>query len=347
MNHATFLHIDYPTWWFLVIGALFSGYALLDGFDLGAGAWHLTFRKEQSRRTALNAIGPVWDGNEVWLVIGGGALFAGFPPVYATLLSVMYTPFILFLVFLIFRAIAIEFRSKEPMAWWRQLWDVVYSVSSILLSLLLGIVMGNVLEGFPIGKDHIYFGGSFWSFLRPFPLLVGITALSLFMTHGAIYLLLKTDGRLYTRISISLRRSILFFLISFFITSAYAIIFIPRLTVVFYEQPLWLFIPVIAIFAMSNLPRLAVKRKYNQAFLYSSASILLLFMIAALNLFPNLIVSTLDDAFSLNIYNAASSEKSLGIMLLMAVIGTPLVLTYTFFVYYTFRGKVKIDESSY
>ena len=131
---------------FLVIGAVFSGYAILDGFDLGAGTVHLLLRKEESRRIALNAIGPVWDGNEVWLVIGGGTLFAGFPKVYATLLSAFYTPFILFLVFLILRAIAIEFRSKEPMMWWRKLWDIVYSVSSTLVGFTLGVHNGRKHE---------------------------------------------------------------------------------------------------------------------------------------------------------------------------------------------------------
>src|SRR5690606_41926852 len=129
----TFLGLDYQTWWFLVVGGLFSGYAVLDGFDFGAGAWHLLFRKEESRRIAINAIGPVWDGNEVWLVIGGGALFAGFPVMYATLFSSLYIPFILFLVFIIFRAVSIEFRSKEKMLWWRKSLDISYSLSSIIL----------------------------------------------------------------------------------------------------------------------------------------------------------------------------------------------------------------------
>jgi cytochrome d ubiquinol oxidase subunit II len=347
MMLASFGGIDYPTWWFLVVGALFTGYAILDGFDFGAGAWHLTFRKEESRRIALNAIGPVWDGNEVWLVIGGGALFAGFPVVYATLLSAMYTPFILFLIFLIFRAIAIEFRSKEPMVWWRKLWDIVYSISSIVLSFLLGVVLGNVLQGLPLAEGYQYRGSSFWGFLSPFPLLVGVTAVALFMMHGAIYLLLKTEGRLYARISVSLKRAILFFIASFSLTSIYALLFIPRLTSVFRDQPLWLIIPVLAIGSIANLPRLASKHNYRMAFGFSSLSIALLFMIVAINLYPNLLVSTIDPAFSITVYNAASSDKSLGIMLLMAIIGTPLVLTYTGIVYYTFRGKVEIDESSY
>lgn len=347
MEAATFLGLDYASWWFLVVGGLFSGYALLDGFDLGAGAWHLTFKKESSRRTALNAIGPVWDGNEVWLVIGGGALFAGFPKVYATLLSVMYTPFMLFLALIIFRAIAIEFRSKEPMLWWRKMWDVIYSASSILLAFLLGVVFGNVLEGLPIDAQHEFRGSSISSFLRPFPILVGLTLLALFMTHGAIYLLLKTEGRLYTKIRLSLRGALLFFLASFTMSSVYALLYLPRLTQVFYLEPAWFIIPILAILSIANLPRLCSKRKYGWAFIFSSLTILLFFILAASNLYPTLLYSTIDPSHSLTVHNSSASEKSLGIMLLMALIGTPLVLTYTFFVYYTFRGKVRMDESSY
>ncbi len=347
MYTQTIFGLDYPTIWFLIVGALFTGYAILDGFDFGAGAWHLTFKKEISRRTALNAIGPVWDGNEVWLVIGGGALFAGFPVVYATLFSAMYTPFILFLIFLIFRAVSIEFRSKEPMLWWRKLWDITYSVSSIVLSILLGVVIGNVLQGMPLDQNQMYSGSSFWGFLKPFPILVGISTLALFMTHGAIYLLLKTEGRLYARIAVSLRRSIVFFLLSFTLTSLYALVFLPHLTQVFKDQPLWFMVPIFAILSMANLPRLALKHKYREAFAFSSISIALLFMIVAINLYPNLLISNIDPKYHIDIYKAAASEKSLGIMILMAAIGTPLVLSYTLIIYYTFRGKVKIDESSY
>ncbi|MDO9040487.1 MAG: cytochrome d ubiquinol oxidase subunit II, partial [Bacteroidota bacterium] len=154
-----FLTIELGTWMFLVIGAVFSGYAILDGFDLGAGTVHLFLKKEESRRIALNAIGPVWDGNEVWLVIGGGTLFAGFPKVYATLLSSFYIPFMLFLVLIILRAIAIEFRSKEPMLWWRKLWDIVYSFASTMIGFTLGVVLGNVVLGIAIDGNMIYKGG--------------------------------------------------------------------------------------------------------------------------------------------------------------------------------------------
>jgi cytochrome d ubiquinol oxidase subunit II len=233
---ATFLGLDYPTWWFLLVGGVFSGYAILDGFDLGAGAWHLFFNKEKSRRVALNAIGPVWDGNEVWLVIGGGALFAGFPVVYATLLSAMYIPFMLFLAFLIFRAVSIEFRSKEPMLWWRKMWDISYSVSSIMLAFLLGVVLGNVLQGFAIGPDQ-EFAGHWLEFINPYAIMVGLSTLALFMMHGAIFLLMKTEGRLYAKLSILLKRGIIFFITIFGITSLYTLLYIPHLSDDFKSTP--------------------------------------------------------------------------------------------------------------
>ncbi|PHN06026.1 cytochrome d ubiquinol oxidase subunit II [Flavilitoribacter nigricans] len=343
---STFLGIDYPTWWFLVVGGLFSGYAILDGFDLGAGAWHLFFRKEQSRRIALNAVGPVWDGNEVWLVIGGGALFAGFPVVYATMFSAMYIPFMLFLAFLIFRAVSIEFRSKEPMKWWRQMWDVSYSVASIMLAFLLGVVLGNVLQGAAIGPD-LEFQSSWLDFINPYAIMVGITTVALFMMHGAIYLLLKTEGRLFAKLTILLKRGIIFFILTFVITSFYTLIYIPHLSDDFKSHPELFFIPVLAFLSIANLPRLASKRKYRQAFLFSSLTVSLLLILVAIELYPVLILSTVDPANNITIYNAASSDKSLGIMLTIAAIGGPLVAIYTIFVYKTFAGKVKLDDTSY
>lgn len=344
---VTFLGLDYPTLWFLVVGGLFSGYAILDGFDFGAGAWHLFFDREENRRIALNAIGPVWDGNEVWLVIGGGALFAGFPLLYASMLSAMYTPFMLFLMFIIFRAVSIEFRGKEPMAWWRKMWDWGYSVSSIVLSLLLGIVLGNVLQGIAIGEDFTYQGGAFFEFLNPYALMVGVTTLSLFMVHGAIYLLLKTEGRLYAKLLYLLKSGMIFFMVSFAITTLYTLIYVPHLSDTFSANKEMFAVPLLAFLSIANIPRLAKKKKYRYAFLFSSLTMSFLLIIVAIELYPVLLMSTIDPMYNITIYNAASSEKSLGIMLLMAAIGTPLVIGYTLFVYRTFRGKVKLDETSY
>ena len=342
----TFLGLDYPTLWFLIVGGLFSGYAILDGFDLGAGAWHLFFKKEQSRRIALNAIGPVWDGNEVWLVIGGGALFAGFPVLYATLFSAMYIPFMLFLAFLIFRAISIEFRSKEPMKWWRNTWDVSYSVSSIMLALLLGIVLGNVLQGMPIGPD-LEFSGNWLIFINPYAIMTGVTTLALFMMHGAIYLMMKTEGRLYAKISILLKRAIVFFIVIFSLLTLYTLIYIPHLSDRFKSSPALFIFPVLAFLSIANIPRFVSKRKYRMAFVFSSVTVSLLLSLAAIELYPVLILSTSDPANNITIYNAASSIGTLKIMLTIAAIGAPLVISYTTFVFWTFRGKVRLDETSY
>jgi len=343
----TFLGIDYQTLWFLVVGGLFSGYAILDGFDFGAGAWHLFFKTEKNRRIALNAVGPVWDGNEVWLVIGGGSLFAGFPVMYATLFSAMYTPFILFLVFIIFRAISIEFRSKEEMIWWRKTWDIAYSISSIMLSFLLGVVLGNVLQGLQLGENYEYVGNGFFEFLNPYSIITGLTTLFLFMSHGAIYLLLKTEGELYMQLKELQKKGMYLFLIFFVILSIYTLFFTPHLSDRFIEYPLLFVVPVLMFLSIANVPRLASKRKYGKAFFFSSLSISFLLITVAIELYPTLLFSTVDSKYSIDIYNAAASEKTLGIMLVFVLIGLPLVAGYTYFVYKTFSGKVKLDETSY
>lgn len=342
----TFLGIDYPTLWFLIVGALFSGYAILDGFDLGAGAWHLFFKKEESRRIALNAVGPVWDGNEVWLVIGGGALFAGFPEAYATLFSAMYIPFMLFLAFLIFRAVSIEFRGKEPMKWWRKTWDISYSISSAMLAFLLGVVLGNVLVGINMNDNYI-FKGHWLEFLNPYSLLVGLTTLSLFMVHGAIYLTMKTEGRLFEKIARLLRRSIVGFVILFVIITIISISSYPHLTDRFTETPVLFVVPLLAFLSIANVPRLASKGKFLKSFIFSSLSLSFLLILVAIELFPVIILNNADIETSMTIYDAASSDKSLGIMLTITAIGLPLVIAYTIFVYRTFWGKVKLDEMSY
>lgn len=342
----TFLGIDYSTLWFLVTGAVFSGYAILDGFDLGAGACHLFFKKEQSRRIALNAVGPLWDGNEVWLVIGGGSLFAGFPDVYATGFSAMYIPFMVFLFFLILRAISIEFRSKEPMAWWRKMWDTTYSVASIMLAFLLGVVLGNLLQGMAIGADK-EFQGSWIDFINPFAIVVGITTVALFSMHGAIFLSMKTEGKLFKKIKMLIKYAIGLFIVSFGIVTIYALTTFPHLSDRLLSQPIFVIIPLIGFLSIANIPRLISKRKYELAFIFSCITIASLLGIVALEIFPVMIRSTIHPDYSLTISNACASQKSLKLLLTIAAIGTPLVIGYTTFVFYTFRGKVKIDETSY
>jgi len=343
---STFLGIDYPTWWFLVIGGVFTGYAILDGFDLGAGALHLFFKNELDRRKALNAIGPVWDGNEVWIVIGGGALFAGFPVAYAAVFSAFYIPFMLFLVALIFRGISIEFRSKEKMKWWRRLWDTSYAVSSAVLALALGIVLGNILQGLPMNDQFVY-QGSAVDFINPYALLVGITTLALFMMHGAIYLVMKTEEQLYEQLTLLVRNTTIFFVLSYVVTTVYTLLYVPHLSDRFNEVPILFFIPLVAILNIANITRQISRKNYLFAFVSSAVTVSLLLIMVAVELFPVIVINTLSNYSDLTVYAAASSDKSLGIMLTIAAIGVPLVAIYTTFVFWTFKGKVRLDETSY
>lgn len=342
----TFLNIELATWMFLVIGAVFSGYAILDGFDLGAGTVHLFLRKEESRRIALNAIGPVWDGNEVWLVIGGGTLFAGFPKVYATILSAFYTPFILFLLLLIMRAIAIEFRSKETMRWWRNLWDITYSVSSTLIGFTLGVVLGNIVHGIAIDENMLY-KGDLLDIFNPYALLTGLTVVALFALHGSVYLIMKTQGKLAERLDYISKMSGMFFTICYVLLSIATLLSVPHAAEEFKEMPVLFLIPVVTFLLLLNERRLIVKKKYWFAFLTSSVLTSLLLITFAIGLYPNLLLSSINSAYSLTIANSAASQKSLGIILTFVLIGAPMVLIYTLFLFRTFRGKVVLDEMSY
>ena len=332
--------------WYVLIGMLITGYAVLDGFDLGVGALHLFARSDQDRRTLLNAIGPVWDGNEVWLVTGGGALFAVFPHVYATVFSGFYTAFMLLLFALIFRSVAIEFRSRLSTGWWRNLWDVGFSLSSILSSLLIGIAFGNIVWGIPLGPDK-EFTGTFLSLLNPYSLMIGVLTLSLFMMHGSIYLAMKTEGVLREQVLVWEQWSLVFFFICYTATSVATFLFVPRMVNVVTENWVFFIIPFVTLLAIANIIRSNRQQKDFQAFLSSAVTIVSLMALVGIHMFPNLVFSNSFAEYSLTIYNAASSQKTLTIMLIIAAIGMPLVLAYTVCIYWTFRGKVKLEDTSY
>lgn len=340
------INFDLNTIWFFLIGILLIGYAILDGFDLGIGALHLLVKKDDERRIMINAIGPVWDGNEVWLVTSGGALFAAFPEVYATVFSGFYTAFILLLFMLIFRAVAIEFRSKQPMRWWRQMWDVAFSIASILIAFLAGVALGNIVTGVPIGPDK-EFMGSFWSMINPYTILVGITTVALFMMHGAIYGVMKTEGELHTKLRGWVNNTIIFFVICYVTMTMATLIYYPHMIEHFKDSPVLFILAILNMLAIANIPRAILKGKDFFAFLSSSASIAALLSLFAVGLFPNLVFASNNPAHSLNIYNAASSQATLKIMLIIALIGIPFVLAYTISIYWIFRGKVKLTNMSY
>ncbi|MGD1089120.1 MAG: cytochrome d ubiquinol oxidase subunit II [Verrucomicrobiota bacterium] len=340
------MNFDLNTIWFILVGVLFTGYAILDGFDLGIGALHLFTNKDEERRVMLNSIGPVWDGNEVWLVTGGGALFAAFPDVYATAFSGFYLALMLLLAALIFRAVAIEFRSKRPEHWWRQMWDVSFSVGSILSALLIGVALGNIAWGVPIDASG-EFAGTFLGLLKPYPLLVGVTTVALFMMHGAIYGVMKTEGELHDKLRRWAMRCIIFFVICAATTTMATLLYAPHIVERVKQNP-WLFSLVLAnMLAIANIPREFHHGRDWLAFLSSCAAMITLMVLFALDAYPNLIYSLPHPEDSLTIYNAASSHKTLGIMLVIACIGIPVVLAYTVCIYWIFRGKVKMDRMSY
>lgn len=337
---------DLNTIWFFLIGILLIGYAILDGFDLGVGALHLLVKDDSERRIMLNSIGPVWDGNEVWLVTGGGALFAAFPHVYATVFSGFYSALMMLLFMLIFRAVAIEFRSKRPMKWWRQMWDVAFSVASIFIAFLAGVVVANLVTGVPLDTNKEFIG-TFWSLVNPYTVLVGVTTVALFMMHGAIYGAMKTEGELQNKLRSWVNNTIIFFIICYITTTMATLIYYPHMIEHFKETPALFILAVLNMLAIANIPREISRGKEFFAFLSSCASIAALLSLFAFGIFPNFVLASNNTEYSLNIYNSASSQQTLNIMLIIAMIGVPFVLAYTISIYWIFRGKVKLTNMSY
>jgi cytochrome d ubiquinol oxidase subunit II len=332
--------------WFFLLGVLLVGYAILDGFDLGVGIVHLAVRDDTERRILLNSIGPLWDGNEVWLVTFGGAIFAAFPDAYATAFSGFYLAFMLLLLALIFRAVSIEFRSKSQSKLWRSVFDFAFSAASTLATFLYGVAVGNCMLGLPIGPDR-EFDGTVLDLLSPYPIMTGLFAVATFAMHGSIYLYLKTEGDLQRRIHGWMWTTFGLFLVMYMVVTIMTLMQVPAATANFRNHP-WLWLVVLLnILAIANIPRAIMSQQPLYAFLSSAAVIAAFTFLFGVALFPNLVVSTLGKEYNLTIYNAASSQKTLGIMLAIAILGMPFVLSYTAVVYWVFRGKVKLEKFSY
>jgi cytochrome bd ubiquinol oxidase subunit II len=333
------------TIWFILVFVLLGGYVILDGFDLGVGALHLWTGGEKERRISLNAIGPVWDGNEVWLLTGGGALFAAFPAVYAAAFSSFYLALVAVLAAMIFRATSMEFRSKVDSPRWRAVWDASFGISSTLLPILFGVAIGNVLRGLPISPDGTY-SGTFLGLLNPYAILIGVLSLVTFIMHGAAYLACKTDGDAQRRFGAIARTAwapcLLLFILATIATASrsggFEISGLGPLASTFY---ILLCSAAIAFPVVSNAGR------HTAAVCLSGAMIGCMMALAAVGLFPRLLPSITDPNASLTIYNSASSQRTLTAMLVIALIGMPLVIGYTFFIYRAFRGSVILHEDSY
>jgi cytochrome d ubiquinol oxidase subunit II len=333
--------------WFVLFVVIIAGYLVLDGFDMGVGILHLFVAKtDEERRITLNSIGPVWDGNEVWLILGGGVLFAAFPLAYASLFSGFYLAMMLVLLVMILRTVAIEFRSKRPGAGWRKTWDFVFWLSSLVLALLLGVAFGNVLSGVPIdaqGNMQV----SLFQLLTPFALLVGLTTVAMFALHGGIYLALKTEGELQARVRHAIPRAMpIFFVLNTLVVIA-MLLFRDQITARYLSSPWLVVFPAAALLALVVAWYMLRQSRDFAAFIASGAMIGLLLASGGIGLFPNLLISTTDPANNLTIFNAASASNTLTVMLVMALIGMPIALLYTVGVYYFFRGKTRLDPHSY
>jgi cytochrome d ubiquinol oxidase subunit II len=325
--------MDLHVQWFTLLGALLTGYAILDGFDLGVGILHLSVRGDDERRILLNAIGPLWDGNEV-------SLFAAFPRAYATAFSTFYVPFMALLFALIFRAVSIEFRGKREDRAWRRFWDVCFCTASVLATFLFGVAVGSSIRGIPIGPDG-EFAGRFADLLGVYPVLIGVFTVATFAMHGSIYLYLKTEGDLQARIHGWVWRTFGVFLVLYTLAS------LPQAIHNFRTVPWAWVVVVLNVLAVANIPRAIFLGRPLYAFVSSACTIAAFTFLFGVALFPNLMVSTLNPAWSLTVYNAASSEKTLTIMRTIAFLGMPFVAAYTAVVYWVFRGKVRLGRLSY
>ena len=330
--------------WFLLVGVLLTGYAILDGFDLGVGIWFLKAKRDKERTTLMRAIGPVWDGNEVWLLTGGGAIFAAFPPVYASVFSGFYLAMMLVVLVLMARAVSLEFRHLEANPLWRSTWDVVFSISSVLAGLLFGVALGNILRGIPLDAKGNY-TGTFLGLLNPYALVIGILAVAMFAFHGANYIVLKTTGELEKKGRKWAFLSGIVYVILFVIGSVYTIFLNDHLLSNFNEvKVLWL-IPLVALVSISASLFFGKREEAGKAFLFSSVSIGSLMGLVGAGLFPRLVPALGNPKLSLTVANSSSSELTLKTMFIMALIGVPVVLGYTIWIYRAFAGKVNPDET--
>jgi len=335
------------TTWFVLYVAIIAGYVILDGFDLGVGMLSpFVARTDTEKRILLNSIGPVWDGNEVWLVLGGGALFAAFPLVYASLFSGFYTAMMLVLFVLILRTVAIEFRSKRESSRWRAMWDGVFFAASFGITLLLGVALGNVIQGVAVdqaGNMRL----NLLDLLNPYAIAVGATAVAMLSLHGAIFLTQKVEGLLLDRVTKLIPKLMAVFFTLMTVLMAWTLLLNEEITTN-YKVRLWIAIfPLLGLVAVLVSWRFLLKKQYLSAFIASACMIGLLLATVAAGMYPVLIPSSIDPDYDLTVINAASASETLTVMLVIAVIGLPFVLMYTAGVYFFFRGKVSLDQESY
>jgi cytochrome bd ubiquinol oxidase subunit II len=331
------------TIWFLLLAVLFIGYAVLDGFDLGVGVLSVLAKDDNERGRMVASVGPFWDGNEVWLLTGGGAIFAAFPDVYATVFSGFYLALMLLLAALILRAVSVEFWSKVDSPGWRNAWTAGFFLGSLLPAILLGVAFGNILHGVPVDAGKEY-AGTFFTLLNPYSILVGVLSLVMFVMHGALYLALKTDGELKAKAIKWAGRGWAAFVVIYLLVTALTAVFAGKMLARYMEGPLPWILVVVAVAAIIAIKLFLNKELVGKAFIASSVAIASLIGVAAVGLFPNLVPSTIDPAYSLTVVNSSNSQLTLTVMLILVAIGVPIMLIYTAYIYRCFRGKSEAGE---
>ena len=330
--------------WFILWGILWAAYFMLDGFDLGAGILYgLLGRNTEERAAIRRTLGPVWDGNEVWLITAGGATFAAFPVVYASMFSFLYLALLLILFALIFRGAALEFRAKGSGAAWTKTWDASIAVASFLLALLFGVAFGNIFRGLPF--DGQGYHGTLLSLLNPYGLLTGLLFVLMFGVHGGLWVGLKTKGELSRR-AIRTAGALWYGLAAAAAGFLAATYFATSLGANYTRHPVWLIVPILAVVFLAAVKLWAGQMKTGLAFAASSAMIVLVTFTGIIGLFPNLIPSRLDPASSLTVFNSSSSPYTLKIMTVVALVFVPIVIAYQIWIYRVFRHKTAVGEKS-
>jgi cytochrome d ubiquinol oxidase subunit II len=328
--------MELTTLWFVLITLLWVGYLVLEGFDFGVGILlPILGRDDVERRVLINTIGPLWDGNEVWLLVAGGATFAAFPEWYATLFSGFYLPLFLILVALIIRGVAFEYRGKRPEATWKQRWDIAIVVGSLVPALLWGIALSNVVAGVPIDKQGEYTGG-FFTLLNPYALLGGLTTLALFVTHGAFFIALKTVGDIRVRANaLAVRVG----------TAAVVVAGLFLVWTVVKTGGIWVILLALAA-AAALVAALAAGRQGRDGYAFAGtfAAIGLATVALFTGLFPNVMPSSLDPAWNLTVTNASSTHHSLTIMTVVALCFAPIVVGYQTWSYWVFRKRIGVQH---
>jgi len=323
--------------WFIVITILWTGFFVLEGFDFGVGMLHsLVGTDDASRRAAINTIGPLWDGNEVWLIVAGASMFAAFPGWYATMFSGMYLALVLLLGALIIRGVSFEYRGKRDAVRWRRTWDWLLTGGSVLAPLLFGVALGDLLGGLPINSSQNY-TGSFWTLLQPYALFTGVTFVLICALHGATFLSIKTTGELHERSRALARRvapftaaAVLGFIIWTHVTAG----------TTFFLNP----VELLAVLAVIAALWLVYAQRDGFAFTATTVTMAACVVSIFTGLYPNVMVSSTSAAYNLTVGNTASAHYSLTAMTIVVVVFLPLVLVYQAWTYYVFRRRVTVSE---